>query len=79
MSENVFLQPESVPRETSLQIATLGTGSAANGWTLILDGQTTASQKNYKRIDTGGTLTSGDRVVVVKISGTYVILGKLTT
>ena len=40
------------------------------------DGEETASQKNYKRLGSY-TLTNGDRVLLVRIAGTYIILGKV--
>lgn len=57
-------------------LATVGSVSAA-GTTLILDGQTSATTKRYKRVVTGQTLAAGDRVLVARISGTFVILGKI--
>lgn len=77
MFENVFLQPESPLPEGPLQIATLGTGSSSSGWALILEGQTTASQKKYKALSSTGILSQGDRVLVARVSGSYVIIGKI--
>lgn len=57
-------------------LATVGSVSAA-GTTLILDGQTAATTKRYKRVVTGQTLAAGDRVLVARISGTFVVLGKI--
>lgn len=54
-------------------------GIDENGFTLTFDGQTVATQKKYCRIEGSGALTVGDRVMVVKNSGTYIILGKITT
>lgn len=56
-------------------VATVGSTSLA-GTTLIFPGQTSATTKRYKRLD-GYTPAAGDRVLVVKTGGTYVILGKL--
>lgn len=50
-----------------------------SGITLIFDGQTAASQKAYKNISNMDPYKVGDRVVVMKLSGTYVILGSLKT
>ena len=44
------------------------------GVKLILPGQTTATQKEYKII-AGATVTAGDLVVCARLSGTYVVLG----
>lgn len=56
-------------------VATVGSTNSA-GTTLIFPGQTSATTKRYKRFD-GYTPAAGDRVLVVKTGGTYVILGKL--
>ena len=77
MNENVFLQPGNPIPDGPLQMATLGSGSASTGWALILDGQTTESQKLYKNLSSSGALSQGDRVLVARISGTFVILGKI--
>lgn len=62
--------------ESTLRLATISTVSPS-GITLRFDGQSEASQKLYKRLITGATLSSGDRVLVVKMAGTYVVLGKI--
>jgi len=71
---NIAAQP---PAREPLMLATVGSVSAA-GTTLILDGQTSATTKRYKRVVTGQTLAAGDRVLVARISGTYVIFGKIS-
>ena len=52
-------------------LATVGSVHS-DGLTLIFDGQTEATQKRYKR-NTAVTFTAGQRVKVVKISGTYIV------
>ena len=47
-----------------------------NSSTLILPGSTTPTTKRYKRIS-GLSISSGYRVLVAKISGTYVIIGRI--
>ena len=61
-----------------LFLATIGNYSSS-GCTLIFDGQTAATTKRYRYIYTGSSnyLTSGRRVVVAKIGGSFVILGRL--
>lgn len=59
-----------------LILATVGSASAS-GVTLVLPGQTTATQKTYKMIITGESLAADDRVLVAKISGSYVVIGKI--
>lgn len=43
-----------------------------DGLSLIFDGQTEASQKHYKR-NTAVTFSAGQRVKIVKMSGTYIV------
>ena len=50
---------------------------SSSGITLRFSGQSEASEKKYKRLITGQSLSVGDRVLVVKMSGTYVVLGKV--
>ena len=56
----------------------LGTVRTTNnaGIQLQLDDEETATTKRYKRLSSY-TPAAGDRVLIVKISGTYVILGKV--
>lgn len=72
------MTPETGIQETEIFLATIGSINS-NGATLIFDGQTEATTKRYKTIATGSQLAAGHRVVVVKHSGTYVVLGRLTT
>lgn len=57
-------------------LATVATVSSG-GVTLLFDGQETASTKKYKILLNGATLEAGDRVAVVKYSGTYLVLGAI--
>ena len=59
-----------------LLIATVGNYNSSTGSTLILPGETTATTKRYKRIS-GLTISAGSRVLVARISGTYVIIGRI--
>lgn len=52
-------------------IADAGTEDA----TIIMPGSSTATRKRYKYALTGQQLSAGDRVYVIPISGTYVLLG----
>jgi len=61
---------------TDLIVATAGNVSTS-GITLIIPPATTASEKRYKRLITGGSIASGDMVLCEKIDGTYVVLGKI--
>lgn len=56
-------------------MATVGSVSSS-GVTLIFPGELTPSAKPYKRL-AGVSLSTGDKVLAVKMAGTYVILNKL--
>jgi len=73
---NIFL-PQAVPASPGqLQVATFQGWVSGKGCTLILEGQTTPTTKYYKRLSSAA-LTSGDRVLIAEVSGTFVILGKI--
>ena len=57
-------------------MATVSDYDSTNGSTLILPGETEPTTKRYKRIS-GLTVSAGSRVLVVKTSGTYVIIGRI--
>lgn len=50
---------------------------ASSGITIQLDGDDTPLKKRYSWISTGTSLEANDRVLVLKNSGTYVIIGKI--
>ena len=59
---------------SELLIATVDSYNSSTGSTLILPGSTTPTTKRYKHIS-GLPISSGYRVLVAKLSGTYVIIG----
>lgn len=61
---------------TDLIRATVGSVNSS-GVTLIIPPSTTATEKRYKRLITGESLAAGDTVLVAKMPGTYVVLGKI--
>ena len=64
--------------DVELYLATVN-DITAEGATLIFDGATEATPKRFKSLRTGrGSAWAGQRVVVMKQSGTYIILGMLT-
>ena len=74
-----FLQDEisAGSRSTDLFLATVANVNSS-GVTLILDGESEASTKRYKYMTSGyAEPAAGDRVVVMKMSGTYVVLGRI--
>ena len=74
-----------VPKEASagstaqpveLKLATIVTYSSTAGCTLLFDGETTPTTKKFKRLYSF-SVGSGYRVLVAKVSGTYIILGRV--
>ena len=65
--------PETVPE------IFLGTVNSVNssGVEFTLDGETEPMTKRYKQLNTGQTLSSGARIVAVKLSGTFIVLGAI--
>ena len=60
-----------------LFIATVGeTGSRSTGWALILPGETEETKKLYKRCYEAD-IYKGYRVLVAKVSGTFVIIDRV--
>lgn len=64
-----------VDADGPLTLATVGTVSAA-GVTLILPGATEPTQAHYPRLSSAA-LSAGDAVIIARVSGTWVVLGKL--
>lgn len=71
-----FLFNETPESEPQLLLGTAGT-TTSGGTTVRIDGQDAYTTKRYKQLVTGNTLSSGDRVLLVKLAGSYVILGKI--
>lgn len=57
------------------QIAVVGSVTSS-GITLIFPGQTTASAKKYP-YNKSVTFSAGDKVYIVKVSGTYIVICKI--
>lgn len=74
-----ILNPEKSDKITSTEFL-IATVESINteGAALIFDGQSSVSQKRYKVLGTGCQPNVGDRVVVMKHSGTCVVLGSIT-
>lgn len=61
--------------DTDMRLATVT--SITGGVAVQFDGETTASAKKYKRLASYSSPAVNDRVLLIQISGTYVILGKI--
>lgn len=85
MTKNIFVRKPREERATgqsgpaSFFLATVASVSSTDGVTIIPDGQTEAVPKYYKILTGSGTLAAEDRVVVMRHSGTCIILGKIGT
>lgn len=51
--------------------------STSGGVSVQFDGETTPSAKKYKRLASYSSPAVNDRVLLVKVGGTYVIIGKI--
>lgn len=61
-------------------LGTVTAVSQENGLRIRLDGQDAAMSKYYKMLNTGADAPgTGDRVVVMKHSGTYIVMGRIGT
>lgn len=74
--DEFFLKKPEKEASPLLYLAAIGSVSGS-GVTLIFDGQSAATLKTYKRLASYSP-SAGDRVLVAKISGSYVVLGKIT-
>ena len=70
------IEAGSRPAAAELLLATVSNYNSSTGTTLIIDGTDTPTTKRYKRVGSA-SLTAGSRVLVAKISGTYLILGRI--
>lgn len=78
MSSDIYTPGEAHPLQAArLHVATAGARDST-GTALLFDGQSEYTTKHYKRI-AGVTISSGSRVLVLEIAGTYVLLGNLIT
>lgn len=78
---NPFLIPDNDGKEDGqprdLQLATVA-GIYSDGLSLIPDDQSEAMQKHYKYLSSAYQAPAvGDRVVIMKMSGTYIVVGAL--
>ena len=62
---------------TEFFLGTVGAWSNATGVEITLDGESAAMTKRYKMMYMCRPLHSGARVVVMKQSGTYIVLGEI--
>lgn len=64
--------------QAEFYLATMTGGTKDEGLTFTIDGQSSSTTKKYKLLLTGKEPPrTGDRILVMKISGTYIVLGKI--
>ena len=51
--------------------------STSGGISIQFDGETSASAKKYKRLASYSSPAVNDRVLLVNVGGTYIVLGKI--
>ena len=73
------LENQSTGQNAEFFIATVTGGTASAGYKLQFAGESSARNKSYKMLKNGSetNFASGSRVIVIKLSGTFVVLGKL--
>lgn len=59
-----------------LLVATVANYNSATGCTLTFDGSDTPSTKRYKYL-ANASLAAGARVLVAKIAGSYLVIGRI--
>lgn len=58
-------------------LGTVQQWSMADGASIMPDGQSSGSTKRYKVMQTGRPLVAGNRYLIMKQSGTYIVLGEI--
>ena len=73
-----FIQAAQTASGGAVIIAATVGSTSANGTTLIFDGMDEETEKRYTRLASATSLAAGRRVLVAKVSGTYIVLGEIT-
>lgn len=78
MAELITRDPTAgnAPKPVELRLATVADYNSSSGSTLIFDGETEPTIKRYKRL-VSYSGAANHRVLVAKVSGTYIILGRV--
>lgn len=79
--DELILDPvpqEGTPNNSAeFYIGTVNTWNVASGATILLDGQAQATEKRYKVLQTSRPLQENKRYLIMKQSGTYIIIGEI--
>lgn len=76
---NLIIQTQNAgnaPQPVELRLATVANYNSTTGSTLIFDGEAEPTTKRYKRLYSYSG-AANHRVLVAKVSGTYIILGRV--
>ena len=75
--DDIFTEEENQDsgNDVEFYLGTVINWSSNSGVTVKLDGQSEAMTKKFKMLLTGRTFTAGERIAVLKHSGTYIVLG----
>lgn len=76
---NLIIQQQNAgnaAQPVELRLATVVDYNSTTGSTLLFDGESTATTKRYKRLYSYSG-AANHRVLVAKVSGTYIILGRV--
>lgn len=79
MDELVFSGELIESNESSPFLIASVSGIDSEGASLSINGGLETLQKKYSYLQTGNSLAVGDRVLAAKVSGTYVVIGKIVT
>lgn len=74
MSDNPFVQE---PEQTAPVLFLARVGSVTGGLFLRFEGEETVRQKSTKRLASYTTPAMGDRVLVVEVGGSDIVIGKV--
>lgn len=76
--DNPSTQGEDLGGDTEFYLGTVSSWNVDTGIKVKLDGQDQAMQKGYKMMQVCRPLHVGARVIVMKQSGTYIVLGEIS-
>ena len=74
---NVAAEVKAISNTSPAITANVGDTVDFANYSVVFDGDSSATTKAFKAVKTGRTLASGDRVLVARVSGSYVIIGAI--
>ena len=76
MIDNIFAPEHGQKQPQEIKLGTV-TSVSSGRVKVLFDGEATAGDKLYRRLVSYSSPTVNDRVLLLRISGTYIILGKI--